>query len=389
MAMDNIILVAHEVGAKGTKECITLDRSPFRVGRKPENEATLVNPDISGVHAIFRYQDGCWWVEDTSKNGTWVNRIRLELGKATAIHPGDDIYFVGKGFRVSREHELSDPAAPMLETIAANTADILGQMELPRILIAGRTVAHFQRIGTIAKNQPVGWECLGRATDENRKPISPGRLFDLAARSKMEVRLSKQFRDSARHCCECHFCWPKNALPYLFINLHSAEITDPKFLSAMTELAATKVATLFRLVIEMPESWIAKTGEMKQLAQQIRGLGMLVAYDDFGQGASRLPDLISVPPDFLKLDRELITKIHSDPVRYSLIQAIVKACHDLKVTTIGEGIETQEELDACEEMGIELGQGYFLERPKPAYEIFQIATASLPTSCPFIRLGLV
>lgn len=128
---------------------------------------------------------------------------------------------------------------------------------------------------------------------------------------------------------------------------------------------------------------------MRDLVAKVREAGMRVAYDDFGAGQSRLEDLMSVPPDYIKFDRALITNIADDPVKHDLLEAMIKACNTLNTITLAEGVETEAEFAACERLGVKLIQGFYLERPRPAFELFGQDTAGLPKDCQYRRLGMV
>ncbi len=62
---------------------------------------------------------------------------------------------------------------------------------------------------------------------------------------------------------------------------------------------------------------------------------------------------------------------------------------DLGATVLAEGIELEEEREACLDMGIPLGQGFLLGRPEPAYTLFDTPVDTLVDSCPFVKLNLV
>ena len=59
------------------------------------------------------------------------------------------------------------------------------------------------------------------------------------------------------------------------------------------------------------------------------------------------------------------------------------------MTTLAEGIETEDGLEVCKDMGVELGQGYLLGRPQSPFALFGSDTSALPPACPFERLGVV
>ncbi|MBR9984336.1 MAG: EAL domain-containing protein, partial [Desulfosarcina sp.] len=80
--------------------------------------------------------------------------------------------------------------------------------------------------------------------------------------------------------------------------------------------------------------------------------------------------LSNISPDYLKFDISLIRQIHLAPKRlHQMISTFIKASHDLGILTLAEGIECAEEAELCEQLGFDLGQGFFFGRPAPFYAI--------------------
>lgn len=102
---------------------------------------------------------------------------------------------------------------------------------------------------------------------------------------------------------------------------------------------------------------------------ELTHLGIGLAYDDFGAGEGRLTELAEVPPQYLKFDRKLIQNLHaaSDGKR-RLVESLVRMVHDLGVAALAECIETQQESEACKEVGFDYAQGYYFGKPLPASE---------------------
>jgi EAL domain-containing protein (putative c-di-GMP-specific phosphodiesterase class I) len=359
------------------------------VGRRPENDFQLLRADISGRHAVLDYNEGQWWLADNnSTNGTFVNAHRIDQGSKIKLNVGDVLYFATKGFVVTRELEESSHKSLFSTKVLTESTNIRGVMQLIRVVNEQRTFAHFQPIVDLELNEVVGWEALGRAITEDGL-LPPNQAFFLACQNKSEAKLSRRFRESAVACTRCYRCWREAGPGLLFVNLHTSEIPDGLFLDSLRELADSDFRRKFRVVVEMPESWVCKTDEIRRMCQQVRSLGMQVAYDDFGVGQSRLTDLREVPPDFVKLDRELIRQSAVDPVQRGLVQAIVDACRKMQIRTLAEGVETEEERATCLKMRINLGQGYFFGKPRPAWELFRQEAAELPSDCQFVRLDLL
>jgi EAL domain-containing protein (putative c-di-GMP-specific phosphodiesterase class I) len=94
---------------------------------------------------------------------------------------------------------------------------------------------------------------------------------------------------------------------------------------------------------------------------------MQLAYDDFGAGQSRLDELARVAPDSVKFDMRLVRDLHQATAERRLVTArLVELIRELGITPLAEGVESEAEADACEEIGFELAQGYFFGRPMPA-----------------------
>lgn len=88
-----------------------------------------------------------------------------------------------------------------------------------------------------------------------------------------------------------------------------------------------------------------------------------IAIDDFGSGYSGINRVCCFSPNFLKIDMQLVRNINSNTKKYSLVSAIVKFCKESSIKIIAEGIESEAELKALIQLGIDYGQGYYLAKP--------------------------
>lgn len=115
---------------------------------------------------------------------------------------------------------------------------------------------------------------------------------------------------------------------------------------------------------------LAANGAWIQLATEslsrLRRLGCTVGLDDFGTGYSSLGYLRRLPVDFIKLDRELVGDLDTDPQAARIAETIVSLARALSLTTIAEGIERQSQADALRAMNCHYGQGWLFGRPAPA-----------------------
>lgn len=384
--IDPLVLRADEEVSWEHKH-IVVSHTPFRIGRKHDNDARIPSSSVSAKHAVFSFEEGDWRIIDQkSTNGTYVNGRKV---LSEVIHVGDIVHFGTNAYHVVRPStESMENSRTSLGTILIESIDgLAGLMDLVNIIQEDRVYPLFQPIHDLVRNETVGWESLGRGASLNAGAmLNPALLFWLASKSNSETKLSHRFRESARGCLKCAACWPKYPEKLLFLNVHPAELRDKDILKVLSIFHQSLEDSHYKIVVEMPESWVCNNDDMQHFCNAVREQGMLVAYDDFGQGQARITDLINAPPDFLKIDRQLISSLNNNAPQQILVQGVVQACAELKVTVLAEGIETQEELEACVRMGITLGQGYHLGRPRAAYELFDIEPNLLPGPCPFVRL---
>lgn len=118
------------------------------------------------------------------------------------------------------------------------------------------------------------------------------------------------------------------------------------------------------IIFEMVESEsLIDSRNLLQYLQVIQEFGFKTAVDDFGAGHSGLRLLVQYQPNFIKLDRDLITNIHQDYVRQSIFTGIWHICRRLSIDVVAEGVETVDEYHWLQEAGVRLFQGYFFARP--------------------------
>ena len=146
----------------------------------------------------------------------------------------------------------------------------------------------------------------------------------------------------------------------LTVNVGPASIASPR-LSQMLRAAGNA-----GIVVELPEH--TKFDDYEGLLQALGALresGVQLSVDDAGAGFSGLSHILKLSPDFIKLDRELIKGVDTDPVRRALTASLVGFAAGTKAKIIAEGIETADELHAVRALGVDYVQGYYLGRPMP------------------------
>ena len=103
----------------------------------------------------------------------------------------------------------------------------------------------------------------------------------------------------------------------------------------------------------------------REARDHLKGLGFQIALDDTGVAYGSLEAVMELAPDFIKVDMSLVRGIDTDPPRQELLRALHAVAGKLGGQIIAEGIETAEELEALQRLGVPYGQGYLFGRAAP------------------------
>ncbi|MEU4443134.1 GGDEF domain-containing protein [Actinosynnema sp. NPDC050801] len=98
--------------------------------------------------------------------------------------------------------------------------------------------------------------------------------------------------------------------------------------------------------------------------ERLRQDGFRIGLDGVGEGDSPLSLLTEVHPDVIKLDREVVVALPTDPARYALTQALQHLCEHTGSLVVAEGVETEAQLAALRRLGVRLAQGNLLASPQ-------------------------
>ena len=101
---------------------------------------------------------------------------------------------------------------------------------------------------------------------------------------------------------------------------------------------------------------------------------MKIAIDDFGTGYSSLAYLQRFPADLVKIDRSFVQAASRSQDSSALVHTLVQLGASLRLATIAEGIEEQDQLDAVLRQNCDYGQGYLFSRPVPPEKLEELLT---------------
>jgi len=183
----------------------------------------------------------------------------------------------------------------------------------------------------------------------------PDVLFEYARRKGEESRIDRLCIAAA---LEAAATLPNE--PHISVNVHGSTISSPPdFAVWIAELAAQHGIAPQRIIVELLEHRPPTALESLRAAlADLRAIGIRIALDDLGVGASNYHMFVDCRPDHLKIDRYLVQGCSSDAWRRAVLRSIVTLGAACGALPIAEGIENAEDLAAVRAAGIDHVQGW-------------------------------
>lgn len=217
----------------------------------------------------------------------------------------------------------------------------------------------YQPIVSLKDGSIHAYEALSRIIIDEAN-INIAEMFELAEEYGLLWELEKQCRTNALKGAGNK---PKKVK--LFINIDGNVLRDEAFQEGFTKEKLEKYSIdIGEVVLEITErSDFDDRTLLERIMTHYRMQGYMLALDDLGSGYSGLNRLQIIKPGYVKIDYELVHEIHKDKSKKSLVRMLARYCDDMEYKLIAEGIETEEELKCLINIGVEYGQGFFLQKP--------------------------
>jgi diguanylate cyclase (GGDEF)-like protein len=313
----------------------------------------------------------------TASMGLVVTEPRQVIAPAEVLHDADLAMYRAKA-RGKARYELFIPA---MSDGARERADLTA--DLRRALEQGELHLDFQPVVNLATGRIAELEALARWEHPTRGPISPATFVPLAEEAGLIGPLGRWALDTA---CRYARTWQDTlAAPLIVaVNLSPRQFQQPGLVDdVLSAVRATRLAPDL-IAFEITESaMLGDADEAVATLRQLKALGMTLTIDDFGTGYSSLASLQRLPLDQLKIDRQFVAGLETDPGDAAIVSAIVGLAHTLGLAVVAEGVETAEQVARLRDLGCELAQGYYFGPPQSAEAI----TAWLETIASVVDAG--
>ncbi|MDI6098344.1 bifunctional diguanylate cyclase/phosphodiesterase [Actinoplanes sp. NEAU-A12] len=261
----------------------------------------------------------------------------------------------------------ADPGGVMVFEQARARADIVRHRlaaAMPAALERGEFEPYFQPILALADRRVVGVEALARWRHPRAGLLVPAEFIMLAEQTGLIRQLGHTLLEQA---CRHGAAWRSHGHELLInVNLAAAQLADPGLVAVVADvLYRTKLPAEW-LQLEITET--AAVDQYRQVLHDLVELGVRLALDDYGTGYASLRSLSRLPVTTVKLAAELVADLEDgdDAAAAAIVRHTIGMCHDLNITVIAEGIETETQYRRLSRLGCDLGQGFLFARPTSA-----------------------
>jgi len=243
------------------------------------------------------------------------------------------------------------------------------ESQLRHALERNEFVLHYQPQLDLHEGRIIGVEALIRWNSPESGLVPPNKFIPVAEDSGLIVPIGAWVLNEA---CRQARAWQNAGLPpfVVAVNLSAVQFKQLDLVNTVINALVLSDLDSQWLELELTESILIQDAETTlDAVRRLKALGVKLSVDDFGTGYSSLAYLKRFAVDKLKIDQSFIRDLVADPDDAAIVRAIIQMARSLKLTTIAEGVETEElsnllRLFHCDEI-----QGYWFARPIPADEL--------------------
>ena len=234
---------------------------------------------------------------------------------------------------------------------------------------AKRLFLAFQPQIELASGRVVGAEALLRWKTEDGQFVPPDQFIPLAEQSGLIIHIGEWVLRTA-----CHQLNRLHTLGYanfrMAINVSHVQFREPDFVALIERVLNDCQVRAAQVELELTESVAMEhLDSITAKLAEIRRMGVSIALDDFGTGYSSLNVLKQLNVDRLKIDRAFVQEIGPSDDASGIATLVVALGRQLNLSTIAEGVETEEQRICLQALGCQEGQGYWFARPLTAKQL--------------------
>jgi len=250
------------------------------------------------------------------------------------------------------------------------------ESDLRKALASGQLSLAYQPRVNLRSRTVTGFEALARWTHPRRGAVPPAVFIPVAE----DIGLMGQLGDWAlRAACRDAECWPEPLI--VSVNVSARQLDDGQhFISQVAAALRESGLPTRRLELEITEPALTRRpDEARILLRDLHEIGVRIAIDNFGTGATSLQLLRTFPIDTIKIDQSLTRSLDSNNDSGAVMRAVAACGTGLGLAVIAEGVETINQARMARTDGCTDIQGYLVSKPIPATGVDALLARDLST----------
>lgn len=230
---------------------------------------------------------------------------------------------------------------------------------------------HYQPIIALEDGSIIGCEALLRWQHPRRGLVSPVEFIPIAEDSGLIIPITEWIlRETTEQLAEWQKIAPSYSNLIVSVNISGKHLVEDGLVEEVKKVLQTSKIEPSCLKLEITESVAMENAERTiVILNKLKKLGVRLSIDDFGTGYSSLSYLHRLPFDTLKIDRSFVNPVGAGGENSEILQTIISLAQNLKMQSIAEGIETENQLHILRNLHCDYAQGYLFSKPLPKEEM--------------------
>jgi EAL domain-containing protein (putative c-di-GMP-specific phosphodiesterase class I) len=307
-------------------------------------------------------------------NGRRYTPFYISIEDSRVAETSDEIYQLLRYYTQDRKHGSADDC-DLLEIDRAMVEERRQWSQMIKTIVSAlredRVEVFLQPIYSVEKEVFVSAEALARIRDEDGNIVPPGMFIPVAEETGLVEQLGERVFERVCWFIQRERTW-EWGIEYIEVNLSVRQCesrTLTERYKAIMEQYRVKPAMIN---LEVTESASIQTRNiiLQNMAKLIE-YGVSFSLDDFGNGESNLNYIVDMPVEIVKFDRDM-TKSYFEKSKGKLVmETTTRMILDMGLKMVSEGVETEEQLSAMKNLGVQYIQGYYFSKPLPEEEFVQ------------------
>jgi diguanylate cyclase (GGDEF)-like protein len=238
--------------------------------------------------------------------------------------------------------------------------------ELRRAVESDQLVLHYQPKLSLLDDRVSSVEVLVRWRHPFRGFVPPGDFVPFAEQTGYIGAITRWV---VEHAVAQGGIWHKQGLNLpVCVNISARDLRqEDALVRFISEALERHQMPAGMLCLEITESGLMEDPRSSQSTmRKLRDLGIATSIDDYGTGYSSLAYIKQLPVNEIKIDRTFVSGMEADRRNAAIVRSTIELGHNLGLTVVAEGVETDHEREQLKRFGCDLGQGYHFARPMPA-----------------------